>query len=68
MQFAGEYYYSSAWFYETGIDNWGFLFHYRSELNSPGGEAIAQDKAQHQQGRKGNFTSLMGVIPKVVCC
>ncbi len=25
----GEYKYSSARFYEAGIDNWGFLFHYR---------------------------------------
>jgi hypothetical protein len=24
-----QYKYSSAWFYETGIDNWGFLTHYR---------------------------------------
>jgi putative transposase len=25
----GQYKYSSALFYETGIDNWGFLTHYR---------------------------------------
>ena len=28
-RFAEEYKYSSALFYETGIDNWGFLTHYR---------------------------------------
>jgi putative transposase len=28
-QFPEEYKYSSALFYETGIDNWGFLPHYR---------------------------------------
>jgi REP element-mobilizing transposase RayT len=27
--FPEEYKYSSALFYETGIDNWGFLTHYR---------------------------------------
>jgi putative transposase len=26
----GEYYYSSALFYQTGIDNWGFLSHWRA--------------------------------------
>ena len=28
-QLPEEYNYSSALFYETGIDNWGFLTHYR---------------------------------------
>jgi len=28
-QFPEEYKYSSALFYKTGIDNWGFLTHYR---------------------------------------
>jgi putative transposase len=28
-KFAEEYKYSSALFYKTGIDNWGFLTHYR---------------------------------------
>jgi putative transposase len=28
-QLPEEYYYSSALFYETGVDNWGFLTHYR---------------------------------------
>jgi len=28
-RFPEEYKYSSALFYKTGIDNWGFLIHYR---------------------------------------
>jgi hypothetical protein len=28
-KFAEEYKYSSALFYKTGIDSWGFLTHYR---------------------------------------
>jgi putative transposase len=28
-RFAEEYKYSSAMFYKTGVDNWGFLTHYR---------------------------------------
>ena len=30
-QFAEEYKYSSALLYKTGIDNWGFVTHYRTD-------------------------------------
>ena len=49
---AEEYKYSSAKFYETGIDNWGVLHISLTELDSIVGEAGAQGKAQHQQRRK----------------
>jgi hypothetical protein len=30
-EFPEDYHYSSALFYQTGIDNWGFLSHYRTD-------------------------------------
>ncbi|MDQ3683889.1 MAG: hypothetical protein M3352_12585 [Bacteroidota bacterium] len=36
--------------YEKEIDNRGFLSHFRDKLKPPVGEAIAQNKAPHQQG------------------
>jgi len=32
--YSEEYKYSSALLYRTGVDNWGFLTHYKGELNS----------------------------------
>ena len=47
-----DYHYSSAIFYETGIDNLGFIrLISESELNHGVGEPNSQNKAQHQ-GRK----------------
>ncbi len=39
-----DYYYPSALFYQTGMDNWGFLKHYKGWLDFVAGDALHKTK------------------------